>query len=184
MFEDKIKFYPNFPKDGVSFLDLLPLMHDRETFTAVMNELAKLVTAPNLTAPEARGFIFGPSLLTVPSTVVNVIPFRKPGKIPSVPEDLVSFRIIKEYGEDALDCRLSDILASKTNENGELEFCIFDDVLAMGGTATAIAKTLQNLDLGGKKVKIKEFVFVAELTALGGRKKLEQIAPVKALLKI
>jgi len=65
-----------------------------------------------------------------------------------------------------------------------IELTLLDDLLATGGTAEGIAKALNNEVIDGKRVVVKEFVFLVELPALGGRKVLESIAPVRSLMSL
>ena len=62
-----IKFYPDWPKEGVNFVDLLPLLSDAQIFSVIIEELGKHVTTPNIAAPEARGFLFAAPLLVTDS---------------------------------------------------------------------------------------------------------------------
>ena len=64
-----IQFYPNWPKEGVNFVDLLPLLSDADTFGVIIEELGKHLTTPNVAAPEARGFLFAAPLLVTGSSL-------------------------------------------------------------------------------------------------------------------
>lgn len=94
---------------------------------------------------------------------------------------------MKEYGADQLFFRPSDIAAGKA-EDGVFRITLFDDILATGGTAEGVALAMNKveIDLGGKKyrVKVADFVFLGEVPGLGGRERLEAIAPVKTLIPI
>ena len=98
MFEETLKFYQNFPKEGINFVDIMPFMQDKEVFTKLIGEIGRHVTAPTVAAPEARAFLFCAPLLTSDSGVTNVVPFRKKGKLPHSGDDLQSIEIMKEYG--------------------------------------------------------------------------------------
>lgn len=180
-----IKFYPDWPKEGVNFIDLLPLMSDADAFSVVIEELAKHITAPNIAAPEARGFLFAAPLLVVDSAAQNVITFRKSGKLPATADDLQKVSIVKEYGEDNLFFRLSDLKSAQVT-NGAIEITILDDILATGGTAEGMAEHLNNLKVEKDgvlyPVRVKEFVFLAGIDFLGGRERLERLAPVYSLI--
>lgn len=102
MFEETLKFYQNFPKEGINFVDIMPFMQDKEVFTKLIGEIGRHVTAPTVAAPEARAFLFCAPLLTSDSGVTNVVPFRKKGKLPHSGDDLQSIEIMKEYGPDNL----------------------------------------------------------------------------------
>ena len=83
--------------------------------------------------------------------------------------------------------RLSDIAAGK-EENGVFRITLFDDILATGGTAEGVAKALNGTTVvkDGKtcRVEVTDFVFLGEVAGLGGRERLEAIAPVKILIHI
>lgn len=111
MFEETLKFYQNFPKEGINFVDIMPFLQDKEVFTKLIDEIGSHVTAPTVAAPEARAFLFCAPLLTSDSGVTNVVPFRKKGKLPHSGDDLQSIEIMKEYGPDNLYFRKSDIAA-------------------------------------------------------------------------
>lgn len=180
-----IKFYPNWPKEGVNFVDLLPLLSDAETFGVIIEELGKHVTTPNVAAPEARGFLFAAPLLVTGSQAHNLITFRKNGKLPANEGDLQKVAIVKEYGEDSLFFRKSDVQNAKIT-NGVVEISILDDILATGGTALKMAEHLEALTVekDGKSypVKVKEFIFLADLSFLHGKELLEKFAPVYSLI--
>ncbi|MDY6378433.1 MAG: hypothetical protein SPL17_07080, partial [Bacteroidales bacterium] len=82
MFEEVLKFYRDFPKAGINFVDIMPFLQDNKTFTALMDEIGSRITAPSVAAPEARAFLFSAPLLTMDCGVTNVVPFRKKGKLP------------------------------------------------------------------------------------------------------
>lgn len=180
-----IKFYPDWPKEGVNFVDLLPLLSDAQIFGVIVEELGKHVTTPNIAAPEARGFLFAAPLLVTDSKAHTLITFRKNGKLPAKEGDLQKVSIVKEYGEDNLFFRKSDLENSLVT-NGVVEVTILDDILATGGTSIEMAKHLEALtvvkDGVEYPVKVKEFVFLADLSFLHGRELLEEIAPVYSLI--
>lgn len=180
-----IKFYPDWPKEGVNFVDLLPLLSDADTFGVIIEELGKHVTTPNVAAPEARGFLFAAPLLVTDCKARNLITFRKNGKLPANEGDLQKVSIVKEYGEDNLFFRKSD-LANAQVTNGMIEITILDDILATGGTAVEMAKRLESFSIckDGVEypVKVREFIFLADLSFLHGKELLEKIAPVYSLI--
>lgn len=183
MFENVIKHYPDFPKPGIDFIDVLPFLQDKEAFAAAVAEIDRLSTAPNVATVEARGFLFAAPLLSVSDHVKTIVPFRKKGKLPHAEGDLVRVEIEKEYGSDELFYRLSDFAACETNGD-YVDVTIFDDLLATGGTVKGIVESLHRQTIGGRRIRIKEFIFLVELPALGGRKLLEGIAPVHSLLSL
>ena len=187
-YKQYLNFYPDFPIKGVNFVDIIPLIQDKALFQQLTKDLAALCTTPNIAAPEARGFLFATPMLFSPDIPVeNVIPLRKKGKLPFAKGDLVQVQIMKEYGPDHVYFRVSDIAASKPNGD-TIEITFFDDILATGGTARGLAEGLnaQKVTVGGKeyKVKVKDFVFLVEIDDLPGRKRLEDIAPVKSLIHV
>ena len=184
---ETLKFYQDFPKEGIKFVDIIPLLQDKAVFGRVVDELCRLTTAPNVAAPEARGFLFAAPLLTSSPAVGNIIPMRKSGKLPFNEGDLIEVRVQKEYGFDSLFYRKSDIAAG-TPTGDVFEVTLLDDVLATGGTAEGVARSFESLEIvkDGKsyKVRVKEFIFLIGLAGLGGRERLESIAPVHVLAEI
>ena len=187
MYEDLLKYYPGFPIEGVNFVDIIPLMQDKETFKSLIKDLGKLIGSPNVAAPEARGFLFFFFFLVSCDNVVNVIPMRKKGKLPYTEGDLVGVDITKEYGKDKIFFRLSDVAAG-VPEGDTFNVTFFDDILATGGTAKGIAEGLEQhkVIIGEKEygIKVTDFVFLAELDDLNGRALIEDVAPVKSLIHI
>ena len=182
-----LKFYQDFPKEGIKFVDIIPLLQDKSVYKQLIDKLTQLTTAANVAAPEARGFLFASPLLLTNEKVQNIIPIRKSGKLPFNEGDLIEVRIEKEYGFDTLFYRRSDIAAGVA-EGDVFEVTLFDDVLATGGTALGIAESLEKLTIhrDGKpyNVKIKEFVFLVEIEEIKGKERLEKIAPVTSLMTI
>jgi adenine phosphoribosyltransferase len=183
MFEDVIKHYPDFPKPGIDFIDVLPFLQDKKAFAEAIAEIDRCCTAPNIATVEARGFLFTAPLLTVSDHVQTIVPIRKKGKLPHAEGDLVRVAIEKEYGSDEVFYRRSD-LAACTPTGDTIELTLLDDLLATGGTAQGIAEALNGEVINGQRVVIKEFVFLVELPALGGRRLLESIAPVRSLMSL
>lgn len=175
MYKDLLKFYPDFPKRGVNFIDIVPLMQDKASFKSLIQDLAAMCQSPNIAAPEARGFLFAAPMLYGCENIANVIPVRKKGKLPFSKGDLVEVLIEKEYGSDQVYYRRSDIAAS-TPEGDCIGITFFDDVLATGGTSSGIIKSLESQKIikDGKEygIKVTDCVFVCEIDALEGRDKL------------
>ena len=184
---ETLKFYDDFPKKGIKFIDIIPFLQSKAAFREVVRALNGVVTAPNVAAPEARAFLFAAPLLTVEGCVENIIPMRKSGKLPFNYGDLVEVSIEKEYGFDKLCYRRSDIAAGVPTGD-TFEITLLDDILATGGTAEGVARSIESLQIecGGRLygARVKEFVFPVEIEGLGGRSRLEAIAPVTALMKI
>ena len=182
-----IKFYPDFPIKGVNFVDIIPFIQNKELFRSLCDDLTAMCLAPNIAAPEARGFLFGAGMLYGPNPIQNLIPLRKKGKLPFAEGDLVQVEIMKEYGPDHVYFRRSDLAASKP-DGDTIEITFFDDILATGGTARGLALGLnaQKVVIDGKEyqVKVKDFVFLVEIDDLPGRSRLEDIAPVKSVIHV
>ena len=166
---------------------LIPLLQDKKIFAELIDEIGARLTAPNIAAPEARGFLFSAPLMIAKPEVESIIPIRKSGKLPYNEGDLCDVEIEKEYGSDHLFYRLSDIAAAKA-EGDEIHISILDDLLATGGTAEGVAESMmaQKIVKDGKeyKVVIDEFLFIVELDFLKGAERLEKIAPVKSLIHL
>ncbi len=156
-----IRDIPDFPKPGVSFKDITPLLASARGLAAVVDQLAEpfLGKADAVLAIESRGFIVGAPVayrLGVGLTIA-----RKPGKLPFRTVD-ESYEL--EYGSAALEIH-QDGLADRAR------VLIVDDLLATGGTAMAAVKLVRRL--GGEVVGC---AFVIELKYLGGRQRLEPIS--------
>ena len=162
-------------------------MQDKKIFAQLIEEISNRLTAPNIAAPEARGFLFSAPLMLAKEEVQSIIPIRKSGKLPYNEGDLCDVEIEKEYGSDHLFYRLSDIAAAKA-DGDEIHISIIDDLLATGGTAEGIAQSMmeQKIIKDGKeyKVVIDEFIFLVELDFLKGAERLEKIAPVKSIIHL
>ena len=185
--KNALKFYKDFPKEGIVFVDIIPWLQDKEIFAQIIDEIGARLTAPNIAAPEARGFLFSAPLMITKPEVQTIIPIRKSGKLPYNEGDLCDVEIEKEYGYDHLFYRISDIAAAKA-EGDEIHISILDDLLATGGTAEGVAKSLmeQKIIKNGReyKVVIDEFIFLVELDFLHGAERLKKIAPVKSIIHL
>jgi len=165
--EQYIRDVMDFPKPGIVFKDITPLLAEPKIFKLTTEELLMLVPKDidKVVGIEARGFIFG-SLLA-DRLNAGFVPVRKPGKLPyKVYEQEYEL----EYGTSSLAMHVDAI------EEGE-RVLIHDDVLATGGTALAAAKLVEKA--GGKVVMMN---FLIELTYLNGREKLKDY-PVTSLIK-
>ena len=156
---DHIRDIPDFPKPGIVFKDITPLLLDPKALDTAVVELAEWAEPKRIDlvlAAEARGFILGAALAR--ELGVGFVPARKPGKLP---HDTVSAEYILEYGVDALEMH-ADALAHGAR------VLIHDDLLATGGTARALAELVE--ELGGSVVG---FAFLVELGFLEGRRRLD-----------
>jgi adenine phosphoribosyltransferase len=163
----RIRDVPDFPKPGIVFKDITPLLGHGPSFRAVTDLLAERVAPhkPTLVVGiESRGFLFGAALAE--RLGVGIAPVRKPGKLPwrTVREDYAL-----EYGTDALEMH-EDAVADH-------HCVIVDDLLATGGTAAATGRLVER-----QYGKVAAFAFVIELAFLGGRARLGG-KNVEALIK-
>jgi adenine phosphoribosyltransferase len=153
-----IRDVPDFPKPGVLFKDIMPLMASPEAFAFAVDALFKHydnVKVDAIAAAEARGFLFAaPMALQMKKPL---IPLRKPGKLPGATR---SFKYDLEYGSAELHVHADAI------GNG-LRVLLVDDVLATGGTMAAACQLVE--EVGGVVVGC---AFLIDLSFLGGRAKL------------
>ena len=137
-----IRTEKDFPTKGIEFIDINPLILQKETLREITDKFVEEVKDKNvdyIVAPEARGFLFGVSVAN--ELNVGVVPVRKKGKMPPTTV-AVSFEYEKEYGKDILE------LPKLVNESYEAKrFYIIDDLYATGNTIKSIRKAIE--DLGG-----------------------------------
>jgi adenine phosphoribosyltransferase len=163
-----IRDIPDFPKQGILFKDITPLLGNAKAFKASIALLLELIgdiKVDKVIGMESRGFIFGPVLAE--NLNAGFVPVRKPGKLPS---STYSESFDLEYGTDSLEIHLDAI------KKGD-KVLIHDDVIATGGTAGAACKLVERL--GGEVVQLN---FLIELEFLQGRDKLKGYE-TKSLLK-
>ena len=184
---DIINHYPDFPKEGIDFIDILPFLQNKGAFNQLIADIDAHTHYPNVATVEARGFLFAAPLLTQSKLVQSVIPIRKKGKLPYNEGDLHDVAIQKEYGSDHVYYRLSDISAG-VPEGDTFNITFFDDILATGGTAVGIAEALnrETVTLNGReyKVKVKEFLFLVEFPDLYDHDRINAIAPVHSFAQV
>jgi adenine phosphoribosyltransferase len=155
----KIRDIPDFPKRGIVFKDIMPLLADSEALHETVERLGEFAEPrqPDVVlGAEARGFILGAALAY--RLGCGFVPARKPGKLPW---RTISAKYALEYGFDALELH-ADAIKPGT------KVLIHDDLLATGGTARAKIDLVEQL--GGTVVGL---AFVIELEFLNGREKLE-----------
>jgi adenine phosphoribosyltransferase len=153
-----IRDIPDFPRPGIMFKDITPLLLDPGALDRAVSglaELARPLAIDLVVAAEARGFILGAALAR--ELGAGFVPARKPGKLPS---ETVSAEYTLEYGIDALEVH-ADALAGGTR------VLVHDDLLATGGTAAAVCELVA--DLGGV---VAGCAFLVELSFLRGRERL------------
>ena len=184
---DVINHFPDFPKKGIDFIDVLPFLTNKEAFNQLIADIDAHTHCPNIITVEARGFLFAAPLLTRSTMVQKLVAIRKKGKLPFSQGDLRGVEIMKEYGPDHVYYRLSD-LASCVPEGDTINLTFFDDILATGGTACGIAEQLNRevVTVGDKqyKVKVKEFLFLVEFPNLYDHDRINAIAPVHSFIQI
>ena len=166
--KDHIRDIPDFPKPGVVFKDITPLLADVDAFRFAVDAIADHFAGSEVDkvlGVEARGFIIAAPVAY--RFGAGFVPVRKPKKLPA---ECASISYDLEYGQDTLQIHRDAI------GDGH-RVIIADDLLATGGTARAVVDLVESL--GGK---VEGLVFVVELEFLPGRKKLEGY-DVRSLIK-
>lgn len=164
----RIAEIPDFPRPGILFRDLLPLLSDAEAHAEVVRRLlafAEPLRPDVVIAAEARGFLFGPTLAH--ELGCAFAPARKPGKLPV---DAWSESYALEYGDNALEL-------ARTAVQPGMRALVHDDLLATGGTAAASIALARRA--GAEPVGA---CFVAELRGLAGRNRLGDL-PICSLVE-
>ncbi len=167
--ESYIRDVPDWPKAGVMFKDITPLLADPDAFHQAIDELAAPYTDAGITkvlGAEARGFILGGALAY--RLGAGFIPARKPGKLPWT---TTSAEYELEYGTDTLEMHEDAVAAGD-------RVLIIDDVLATGGTAGAKAALV-----AAAGAEVAGFAFLMELDFLHGREKLGDL-PITSLMHV
>ena len=155
---EKIRDVPDFPKPGIVFKDIMPLLADAQALGETVDRLAEWAAPrrPDLVlGAEARGFITGGALAC--RLGCGFVPARKPGKLPW---RTVSAKYALEYGFDVLEIHADAIVRGQ-------RVLVHDDVLATGGTARAKCDLVEQL--GGEVVGVE---FIVALDFLNGRERL------------
>ena len=153
-----IRDIPDFPKKGIIFKDITPLLKNIDAYKYAIEKFKKRITNNKIDyiiGIESRGFILGAALAQ--SLNCGFVPIRKKGKLPY---KVISETYDLEYGKDTLEMHL-DALAANNN------VVLIDDVLATGGTISASLKMLETF-----KVNIIECQFLIEIKALKGHEKI------------
>ena len=158
-FRAHIRDIPDFPKPGIQFKDITPLLLDADALSEAVSQLAdwaRPLDVDFVVAAEARGFILGAAVAR--ELGAGFVPARKPGKLP---HETISAEYILEYGVDALEMH-ADALADGAR------VLLHDDLLATGGTAQALAELIEETG-----AVIAGCAFLVELAFLRGRRRLE-----------
>jgi len=156
--EQLIRDVPDFPKKGIIFKDITPLIGSPEGLRGVIDLLKRRYERRGIervVAVESRGFIFGAALAY--ALGAGFVPVRKPGKLPAA---TIREEYALEYGTDALEIHKDAIARGQ-------KVLVIDDLLATGGTLAATCRLVRAL--GGEIVEVATLI---ELTFLGGRAKL------------
>jgi adenine phosphoribosyltransferase len=166
--KELIRSIPDWPKPGILFRDITPILRDGAAFAQVVEQLARTVKpwkADVVVATEARGFIFGAAVsLTLG---LGFVPVRKKGKLPAA---AITEEYALEYGTDIIQMH-ADALGPGTRA------VLIDDLLATGGTAAACARLIRR-----SGATLAGIAFVIELAGLDGMKALPQDVPRVSLV--
>lgn len=157
-FADHIRDIPDFPKPGIIFKDITPLLSHPNALKAAINAMAEAFRDDQIdlvVGMESRGFIFGPPIAM--ALGCGFAPIRKPKKLPF---DTLAESYDLEYGSDTLEIHTD---AAKPGQR----VLIVDDLIATGGTAEASGKLIEKLG-----ATIAGYAFLIELTFLPGRQRL------------
>jgi adenine phosphoribosyltransferase len=158
LLRSRIRDIPDYPKPGILFKDITPLLLDPQALDSAVEQLAAWARPRGVdfvVAAEARGFILGGALAR--ALGAGFVPARKPGKLP---HEVVSAEYILEYGVDALEMH-ADALAHGAR------VLVHDDLLATGGTARALCDLVAN-----RGAEVVGCAFLVELAFLAGRERL------------
>ena len=162
-FKKLITSYPDFPKDGILFRDMSPILRSPTAMTSMLNQLGDFsdrLTPDYIVGIESRGFIIGTALAA--RQRMGFVPIRKQGKLPG---KVIGVDYTLEYGKDRLEIQ-SDILKNQ-------KVLLVDDLLATGGTVKAASKLIKMV--GGNLVGC---AFVIELSGLNGRDNIPNVPTI------
>ena len=153
-----IRDVPDFPKPGILFKDITPVLHDHAAFAEVvslLSEKAKLSGAEAIVGIESRGFLFG-----VPVALQLGLPFIMSRKFGKLPYDRITEEYALEYGTNVVEMHIDAVKAGQ-------QCYVIDDLLATGGTAAATIRLIERL-----KGNVCGLGFLIDLTFLNGQKNL------------
>lgn len=153
-----IRTIPDYPKLGIQFRDITPLLQDKQGFASILDALSahcSKAAVDKVVAVEARGFIIGAALAA--RLGAGFVPVRKPGKLPA---QTIKQSYSLEYGTDTLELHVDAILANE-------RILLVDDLIATGGTALAAVGLIRQL--GGV---VTQAAFIIDLPDLGGMQHL------------
>lgn len=170
LLEKNIRNIPDFPKPGIQFKDITPLLRNPDTLELTSQVLARPfrhLDIDYVVGLESRGFLFGTNLAQ--DLHAGFVPIRKPGKLPA---DTISATYALEYGEDTIEMH-------KDAFNNGSKILIHDDLIATGGSAKAATELVN--ELGGEVVG---YSFIVELAALQGTDKLPENVRKEILISL
>lgn len=170
LLESRIRTIPDFPKSGIQFKDITPLLRDRDTLELTSQVLARPFRGMKIdyvTGLESRGFLFGTNLAQ--DLHAGFVPIRKPGKLPA---DTYSAAYELEYGEDTLEIHSDSIPEGA-------RVLVHDDLIATGGSARAATELIRRLG-----AEVAGYSFIIELGDLNGREKLSPGVPCEVLMTL
>jgi adenine phosphoribosyltransferase len=162
-----IRDVPDFPRPGILFKDITPLLAQPRAFATVIEMMAERIQrrgGDGIVAIESRGFLFGAALAARLGLPLQLV--RKPGKLPF---ETASMSYQLEYGTDRIEIHVDAIEAGRS-------YAVVDDLIATGGTAAAAAELVEM-----RRGRVACCAFVIELAFLRGRERLGQRA-VESLL--
>lgn len=166
--KNMIRNIKDFPKEGINFKDITPVLKDKKAFKQCIDEMAEQIKDKDIdliVGPEARGFLIGAPLAY--KLGVGFVPVRKPGKLPA---ETIKHEYELEYGTDVLEMHKDAIKPGQ-------KVLVVDDLLATGGTVYSIINMVESL--GGKVVGVHFFI---ELEFLNGRDMISEYE-VQSLIK-
>lgn len=170
LIKENIRNISDFPKPGIQFKDITPLLQNPDTLELTSQVLARPFRHNDVdyvVGLESRGFLFGTNLAQ--DLHAGFVPIRKPGKLPA---DTISATYALEYGEDTIE------MHTDAFSEGD-RILIHDDLIATGGSAKAATELIEKL--GGKVVG---YSFIIELQALQGCNKLPNDIPKEILISL
>ena len=165
--DDFIRDVADFPKPGIVFKDITPLLANPKALRLAIDEMAEKVADLKIdviAAAEARGFLFAAPLAL--KLDIGMVPIRKPGKLPY---DKHSYSYDLEYGSDTLEMHVDGVTAGQN-------VLVVDDLLATGGTVEACCKMIEDCD-----ATVVGCLFLIELAFLDGHKRLEKYPTISVL---
>lgn len=170
LLKENIRNIPDFPRKGIQFKDITPLLQNPDTLELTSQVLARpfrYMDINYVVGLESRGFLFGTNLAQ--DLHAGFIPIRKPGKLPA---DTISATYALEYGEDTIE------MHTDAFSEGD-RILIHDDLIATGGSAKAVTELVE--ELGGE---VAGYSFIIELAALNGRNQLPKNIQKEILISL